>query len=330
MYYKMNCLITIKTQEGKTIRFTAVNDCEIEKSIDKIGSMAKIKIPASARLVSGGFESSTQTAKQFKRGDKINIRLGYDDRLKEEFDGFIYKINLSSPLEIECEGHEFLLREDVPVKTFPETNLKDLLKYIIADKPLKFDENIPELNMTNYVIPADLSRVDALQQVKEKYGIIIFFLKDTLYAGLDFIKYIGNVKYSLGVNTPKADELKYQYAEDVKIRVKAVLYAKNNTKIEIEVGDPKGQLRTEAFYGVKNKEDLKKLAEAKIDAYKFDGYTGNITTFLEPFACPGMTAEIRDINYSERAGKFEIRSVKTRFSTSGGRRTVEIGKAVTV
>ena len=147
-------------------------------------------------------------------------------------------------------------------------------------------------------------------------------------AGLDFVRYEGNAIYSLGVNTPKADELRYQYAEDVKMKVKAVQVNKDNTKLEAEIGDKDGAVRTLFFYTAKNIEDLKKLAETEIKKYKYTGYAGKITTFLQPFALPGMVAEIRDIKYAERQGRYEIRSTQVSLGTSGGRRVVEIGKTV--
>ena len=330
MYVKLNCFVTITTQEGKTIKFDAVNNVEINKSIDRIESIAKIKIPTSARMQFEGTDltESVQTEKVFKRGDKINIQLGYDDRLQEEFDGFVYKLNLATPLEIECEGHEYLLRDDLPTKTFATTNLREVLQYIIDGKDIKLDGDIPTVNMVNYVIPAKLTRLEALQQVKERYGLTIFFNKNILYAGLDFVKYKGNVVYSLGVNTPKVDELRFQYAEDVKLKVKAIQINKDNTKYEAEIGDKNGEQRTLYFFTAKGIEDLKKLAETEINKYKYTGYTGKITAFLEPYAAPGMVADIRDIKYAERGGKYEIRSVVVTFGTSGARRQVEIGKTV--
>ena len=329
----MNCKFIIDKPDGRRIQFDAVNNVTIEKSIDKIDSLAKIRIPTSARLISSDNSELAQTAKTFGRGDKITVYLGYDADLRKEFEGFIYKINLTTPLEIECEGYEFLLRGNVPTKTFASTNLKSLLRYIVGDellnsKQIVIDERVPDVNMVNYVVPANLTRKDALQQIKERYGLTIFFNDNILYTGLDFVRYEGNAIYSLGVNTPKADELRYQYAEDVKVKVKAVQVNKDNTKLEAEIGDKDGAVRTLFFYTAKNIEDLKKLAETEIKKYKYTGYAGKITTFLQPFALPGMVAEIRDIKYAERQGKYEIRSTQVSFGTGGGRRVVEIGKTV--
>lgn len=332
MYVKLKCLITITTIAGQTIKFDSVNQVTVDWSLDKIGSSATIRIPASARLVykDGTKTESSQTAKVFNRGDLVNIKLAYDDKLNEEFEGFIYKINLTSPLEIECIGYEYKLLGSLPTKTFATTTLRGVLDYIISGTGLKMDGQVPLVNMVNYVIPANLTGIEALQQLKERYGFTIFFVKSTIYSGLDFIKYRGTEKYSLGVNTPRADELKYQLADDVKLKIKAIQINKDNTRLEAEIGDKDGEQRTLYFHTAASISDLKKLAESEIKKYKFSGYTGKLTTFLEPYAAPGMVADISDIKYGERNGKYEIRAVTTTFGTVGARRSLDIGKTLSI
>ncbi len=332
MYVKLNCLITITTKSGKLIKFSSLNDIVIEKSIDKLYTTCKLKVPTSARLNTAAGNSNVKTSSVFEKGDRVNVQLGYNDRLNEEFEGFIDKINMTTPLEIECEGYEFHLRDSLVSKTFASTNLKEVLQYIVKGVPqiMVNTKDVPEIQMKNYIIPANLKRIDALQQLKDNYGLTIFFIKDELYAGLDFVKYLGNVKYSLGVNTPSVDELKFQKAEDIKLRIKAIQINKDNTKLDAETGDSSGELRTLYFHTAKSKADLIKLAQAEILKYKFDGFSGKLTSKLEPWSAPGMVAKIVDKQYPERAGNYEIRSVTTSFGTSGAKRTVEIGKVVSV
>ncbi|MEI6899243.1 MAG: hypothetical protein WCL00_05155, partial [Bacteroidota bacterium] len=132
----------------------------------------------------------------------------------------------------------------------------------------------------------------------------------------------------IGVNTIKDNELKYHIADDVKVKVKAIWAKKDNTNLEAHVGDGDGQERTLFFFNVSSKEELQKLAEQEIKKYKYDGYEGKITTFLQPFVKPGMKAKIKDIQYPERFSEkdtYYVTSTKVVFSRSGGRRTVEIG-----
>ena len=325
MYVKLTGHFEILRADGRKLTFTAWRSVEIELDMFKINSSCKIQIPASARLQLKGSGSgeSVQTAKQFNRGDKITVKLGYDNQLETEFTGFISRVNFTSPCEIECEGYEFLLRSSCETKTWAKTTMKEVIQYIIKDTEIILSDHIPEVNFTKFIIPANMTKLEALQMVKEKYGMTIFFDDKTLYAGLAYVLDNGTVKYKLGWNTIKDKDLKYRNADDVSLKIKAVWIKPDNTKIEAEVGDPKGSQRTLFFYNVSSKAELEKLAKEEIQKYKYSGYEGKITTFLQPFVKPGMKGVLMDPKYAERDGTYYITKVKTKADKSGGRRTVD-------
>ena len=327
MYAKLNCKVVINTSAGKTLSFTALNHCEIDNSIYNLGTSAKIKIPASARLrVNGNLQTdSVQVGKQFARGDKITVSLGYNDDLKEEFVGYIYRVNYTTPLEIECEGYEFLLRSALSSKTWASTTLKDVIKYVVSGVNISVHDQIPDINLVNYIIPSGRSKLEALQELKEKYGLTAYFIKDQLYVGLAYLIDLGSVKYTLGVNTVKDNDLKYHFADDVKLKIKAVLIKNDNTRLECEIGDSDGQQRPLFFYNLSSLDELKKLAQEEMQKYKYSGYEGKFTAFLVPYAQPAMKAVLTDPVYSEKSGTFYITAVKVEFGRSGARRIVDIG-----
>ena len=326
MYVKLRGRVEITRTDGKKLTFTAFSDIEIEKDIFKINSLCKIRIPASSRLNyrdKQAFES-VQTARQFNRGDRISVWLGYNDDLRLEYEGYIYRLNYKTPLEIECEGYEFLLRSPCETRTWGKTNLKEVLGYIVNGTEITLNGSIPDVAFDKYVITANMNRLEALQVLKEAYGITVFFMGSQLYAGLAYVIDNGTVKYRLGYNTIKDDELKYRNADDVSLKIKAVWVKPDNTKLEVEVGDPEGSQRTLFFYNVSGEAELKKLATEEIQKYKYSGYEGKLTTFLQPYSEPGMKAEIDDPKYDERKGTYYISKVNVKAGRSGGRRTVEI------
>lgn len=67
------------------------------------------------------------------------------------------------------------------------------------------------------------------------------------------------------------------------------------------------------------------LAAAELERRSYDGYSGTMTAFLEPFAEPAMIASMTDDRYTERSGNYFIESTEVSFGQSGGRRKVEIG-----
>jgi hypothetical protein len=332
-YFKLKGRVEITKKDGKRIAFDAFNNIEAERDIFKINSSCYIRIPLSARLKYDGAQAgeSVQTAKQFERGDKVSVWLGYappsgevEGALKLEYEGFISRINFKTPLEIECEGYEHLLRTPVETKTWGKTTMKEVLQYIIKGTEITLSDDVPDVPFTKFIIPAESTRLNALQMVKEQYGMTIYFTGAELYAGLAYTVDRGTVKYKLGWNTIQSDNLKYRHEDDVSLKIKAVWIKPDNTKIEAEVGDPNGSVRTLFFYNVESKEALKQMAAEEIKKHKYSGYEGKITTFLQPFAIPGMKAELTDPKYEEREGTYYISKTKVTAGTSGGRREVEI------
>lgn len=133
------------------------------------------------------------------------------------------------------------------------------------------------------------------------------------------------VKYRLRYNVIKDDDLKFQLASDTKLKVKAVCYYKDGTKIEGELGEEGGESKTLYYYDVKDAKELKVLAQEELKRYSFDGYRGKIETFLFPYALPGMVAQLEDEVYRERSGNYYIESVDVSFGMNGARRGIEIG-----
>ena len=326
MYVKLRGHFEIvRKSDNKKISFDAFHSVECEHDIFKINQPAKFSIPTSARLVYKDKKvgESVQTATQFSRGDKISIWLAYNNDFKLELEGFIYRINYKTPLEIECEGYEFQLRRPCETKTWAKTTMLEVLNYIIKGTDIVLSDNIPAINFTKYIIPANITCLEALQVLKEKYGVAVFFMGKTLYAGLAYVIDNGTVKYKLGYNTINADDLKYRNADDVSLKIKAVWIKPDNTKVEAEVGDKEGSQRTLFFYNVSSLSELKKLATEEIKKYKYSGYEGKITTFLQPFATVGMKGKLSDTKYQERDGTYYITKTTVKADKGGGRRTVE-------
>lgn len=328
MYYVLASEIQVTPKSGaRPFWFYHVNSVEIISTIDALDTTCVIRIPSTSKWKSAdGKVSNVANVEKFHVGDRIDVYLGMNKKtVRGEFSGYIKNIDNSQLMTLECVGYEYELSRSLKTRTFASVNLRELMHYIISDTNIRLYEELPTVEMTNYVIPANITAKEALQQLKERYGLTIYMVGNELYAGLDFVARRGEVKYSLGFNTIGANELK-QTTQDRKVKIKAILIKKDNTKVEIEVGDKDGEQRTLFFYDSPGGADLKSRAEAQLAKMSADGYKGKMTTFLLPYAAPAMVAEIKDINQPAKNGKYEIRTVTTRFSTSGGRRILELGK----
>lgn len=303
---------------GKT--FAGVHEVTIKRSIYTLGATATVKVPVTAVLKQMGEPGKrVETAKEIKVGHEVLIRLGYNGACEMEFRGWVKQLNLCAPLEIICEDAFYQARKR-SVTMSGKTTLADVLRKCALTVGYATTLTLESFPVANKPVAWVLAKL------KKEYGLSVYFdLEGKIYACEPF-KVIGEpVKYKLRGNTIKDDDLKFQRAEDVKLKIKAVCIYRNGTQVEATIGVSDGTEKILYFYNVADKNELATLAAAELKRYSYDGYSGKIETFLQPSAAPGMVAEIEDNIYSERNGRYYIESVETKFGLSGARRTVEIG-----
>ena len=315
--YVLTSYITI----GK-YNFKEITNVEIERTSRLLIDVAKIEMPLSFTLEN---KQRLTTEKAIKRGDKVLIKLGYNGELQEEFSGFVSKIKADkNKVIIQCEDNGFLLRKNINNKAFGKTTLKEILQYVANECSVELNENIVDINFEKFVL-RNVTGLQVLKKLKENYGLTAFFdYHGKLFVGLTYTYKTGQVVYDLQRNIIKSN-LEFKNEADIRIKIRAISILKNNSRIEVELGDEDGELRTLYFYNITSEKELKELAKEQIKQLKYTGYRGNITAFGLPIAKFGMTAKIKDSNYPQREGLYYVESVKIRFGQNGFRRIIELG-----
>ncbi|MCX6232613.1 MAG: hypothetical protein NTZ33_13840 [Bacteroidetes bacterium] len=304
-----------------------MNNVKIKHSVFTLGDTAIVKLPLTAyERISNDKLQQVTLSEKIKAGQSIVIKLGYNGELVQEFVGFVNRVNLKAPLELECEDWIYPLKSINVTKSWGKASINEILKYLAELCKFTLSKDIPEISVINFVAH-NKTALWVLQELKDKYGLTIYFNQDnTLYAGLAYTKNVGKtVKLVNGRNVIKADDLKWQNKEDVKLKIKAISMDRDGSKIEATIGDSSGEIRTLYFYDVHDKSQLEKLARTEIDRYKYDGYRGTINCFLKPYSEPGMAAELTDPLFPVRGGRYFIESTEVDFGMSGGRRKLTIG-----
>lgn len=322
MSYTLNCKIKIGN-----VSFESVNEVRIKRSIFSIGDTAVIKLPLSAHLRNSatGEMKKVKTSQQFKVGDPVMIQLGYDGMLKKEFYGYVNRLNLRMPLEVECEDHTWPLKKINIKYAWKSATLREILTYIGDLAGFELLEGIPDVTLTNFYVN-DQTALWALQKIKDTYGLTLYFTLDgLLYAGLAYTREAGSVRFTTGRNIIKSDDLKWVNSEDVRLKIRAVSMERNGSRIESELGDTDGEVRTLYFYDIHSKQELEELARAEIGKYKYTGYRGVMSCFLQPWAEPSMTALLNDELFRERSGNYFIESTEVIFGLNGARRKISLG-----
>lgn len=305
--------------------FTGVFGCAIEKTTRIIGNTATIELPLCAV-----FENTTKLniANEIKRGDDVVIKLGYDGELDTEFVGFVLSVAATDKTVIKCEDKIFKLRTPLKDKLFKkdEASLSTIIDYIIKDSKIALYKSVPKMNIESFIIKG-MNAVQALQKIKDEYGITAFITSDEkLFVGLIYTYDAGRVSYDLqkSVHAGK-NNLEFKAEADVKIKIEAISKLKDNKELKVTEGDTDGELRTLHFKGITDESKLKELAKEEIKKYKYTGCDGTFTGFGYPIAQPGMSATITDNKYPAREGIYYIESVKVNYGNDGFNRVVELG-----
>jgi len=311
-----------KAQIGNYI-FNSLHDAEITKTVEELSDTATIKLPTKFKVRQNGQELFTEQALQV--GDKVIITLGYQDKYSGvEFTGYVKKISAKTPLVITCEDAMWLLRRKSITRSFGSTTIKEVLKEVVKGTPIELDDNIPHFPLEKWILNK-ANGVQVLESFKKDLLMTAFITDEgKLYCGLKELTNIGQtVVYDLNYNLVE-NNLDYKSKNDRRIRIKFSYHGKDNKEQSIYVGDIDGEERTFKTSVVSDMNKLKEMANFELEKLKYDGFDGDVKSFLIPYATRGMKAKLIDNIHTNREGNYFINKVVTSFGRSGARRTVTI------
>lgn len=303
-------------------RFTAINEVEIMHTVEEIADTAIIKMPKKFLVKDNGQLKYTEEA--IKVGDQVSITIGYKGKYeKEEFVGFVDRIKYSTPMEIYCEDATWLLKRKQCLVSKKNTTLKEVLESVVSGTGIKLAKNIIDKKLEKWVFKGNGGQ--ALAKLKSDFPYSIYLNDEgELYCGLQQMNNFNQVAiYDLNYNIVE-NSLEFKSTNDKKIKVVYESISKSNKKIKVEVGDDGGDKIEVKTKTISDLPTLERMAKAHLEKAKYDGYSGEVTSFLLPYATRGMAAEIIDKKRQNRKDKYFIKKVVTTYGMSGARRKVSI------
>lgn len=307
-------------KDGKAYRLGLLAECEVECSVENLTDRATIILPEAV------LNRVLNLEEQLPEGTPVTIKLGYDGNLENEFEGHVKDVTTNdSTLKINCEDSLYLFRKGVKNEELKPTSVKKIAQRVIdqIDRSftLKCDYDIP---YEKFVIH-HAEGYDVLKKLQEETRANIYFdnQNKVLHIHPPYVEKGGEVRYLFQQNI-ESSSLEYKKAHDKKIEVTIEGVDLNGKVTSVTVGNTGGEKITRKVSSIPPG-GLKLMADTEYKNRVMDGYEGSFDTWLIPMVRPTYSAWIEDRDYPYKSGWYYVVSVKTNFSPSGGKRTIQLG-----
>lgn len=308
---------------SQTWEFIALNECVIVEDTGSLTDTCELLLP---RNIQWEGYINENNKPPIKRGDKITVKLGYDDELVTRFSGYVRSVDAKTPISIKCEDGMFVLKSKKAIpKAFKNASLKEIITHLLQGTNIDFTLIDEDIMVGNWRITKP-NVSEELQELKEKMMLSSYFRmidgKSVLYIGLAYP--LDNRKKGVFVHSKNiiSENFEYRDKKDIRVKVEAQSFDKKNKKITYEYGDDDGELIKIRIDGLTESE-LKKYAMQAIDRYKQSGFKGS----FETFGVPEMSkCDMVEIHASDgNSGTYLIKKNEIKFGMSGYRQNIELG-----
>ena len=296
-----------------------VENVTVRRSVEELADTAVVTLPGAE------YNAALQVEDKIHRGDRVVINLGYDEvGMVQEFEGWVQRVGTDGgAITLECEDDLFLFRKAVPDAQLSNVTLTDLLARVVEGVGGGFAVDCSYSWTYQKFVISSATGYDVLKKVQEESGADIYIDGDTLHVHGPGEKVGNTVIYDFFQNVQDCD-LTYRRTEDRRVRVVVKALLPDGKVKEREYGTTGGDSVT-VKCATSDDESMRLRGESEHKRLTFDGYDGNIVTWLVPYIKPGDTAELHDRDYQYKDGSYYVKAVETTFSAAGGARTVELG-----
>lgn len=295
---------------------------EIHKSVDLLADTAVVVVPGVV------YNQSLDIEEKVKVGDPVVIRLGYDDNLVTEFEGYLQRIDTDdNSLAFNCEDAIYLTRKPVKDKQFNKTTVKEIVEYCLSQIGMKGLDCTYNITYEKFVIK-NANAYDVLKKLQDDTKANIYMKGGELNIHPAYVEKGGDVYFDFSINVEESD-LKYRSKNDRNYEITVEGITLDGKKKTVIVGTTGGEKRTVKVFNVMSDAALKQRGLEEMKYLVYDGYEGSITGWLIPFVEPTYSAHIYDKEYEYKTGSYYVVSVTTTFDENGGVRKVELGRKLT-
>ena len=303
-------------------RIGMVESVSVKRSVESLCSTATIVLPSCYANRSLGIEQ------KLNEGDAVVIQLGYNGNLKTEFNGFLESIKTDdNAVTLECEDSTYRFRKSISDKEYKKVSAKQLVEQVVQQVDASYKVQCDyDFSYDKFVV-RDATAYDILKKIQDETKANIYFDADTLHIHPQYADMADavTVDYDFSVNIEQSD-LKYMKADDRKYLVEAEGIAADGKRTKVAYGKEGGDKRSVKVYGVTDEQSLLQRAKEELALVVYTGFEGSFTGWLVPYCAPAYRVRLHDREYPEKDGTYYVIATEVSFSSSGGERSITIGK----
>lgn len=318
MTVAMTCRLKFPAFKGRAaFEMRKLSSVEIETSWKLLTDTATITLPRKMK------DFDRQKLRDvFRRGAPVEIWLGYNNENYVEFKGYVTQVSADVPIEIKCEDEMWKVKQ-LPVNySSKNVTLKKCLKDILPGYEMDALEGV-QLGAVRF---SKTTAGKVLEKLQSEWNLYSYMKGDQVVCGKYYAddSDVSATIFHLEKNCVD-NNLQYQRAEDILLKVRAVSTLRNGEKVEITVGDDDGVERQLSYYNITDKEKLKLLANLDYKKSKQDGFDGSFTAFGFPSVQHGQRVKLISQLYEERNGEYYIEGITKSFGSDGYRQEIKLG-----
>lgn len=309
--------------DGKTLQL--LDSVEITRDTENLTDSAVIKLPSMV------YTRYLKDIEKIRRDMPVQIFLGYDGDLHEEFRGYIRSVEREpSGLVINCQDEVYIFNKTVMKDdSYEKITVKDLLNTVLSAVNPSLKLNcLYDFSFDKFTINK-ATALDVLKSIQDECKCMMYIRDGVFNVTPPYVmpESTKTVKYDTSKNI-MADgfSLKYKDQEDRKLKVVVKGKDKNGKPIEKEKGEGGGDTTTFDYKGIATDAMLTSIAENIYAAKSYSGYDGGFQTWHLPLIDKGDAAEITDAADPSRNGRYFVKAVKTTCGSGGITRKISLGK----
>lgn len=314
--YRMSHNITIGSY-----RLMLLESVRIVRSVEALSDTATIVLPGMVQ------NTAIEVEDKIHVGDAVKIELGYNGKLKTEFEGYVQRIGTDGgSVKLECEDGLWLFRKGVADKVYKNADVKTILNNIAGQCGAFTLECDYAFTYEKFTVH-NATGFDVLKKIQEEVKPNIYLKGQMLHVHPQYAEVFGEAKYDFCRNIERGGtSLEYRNREDRRVLVVVEGEKKDGTKVKVEAGTTGGDRITMKVPGATDEASLKKVAEQVLEERCYTGYSGSFGGWLWPYCDAGYKVTLTDPDYEYKEGTYYVTAVEVNYSRSGGKRTITLGK----